>query len=87
MQRQRAAAQQVTADGSVLGGRGGGSSSGSSSGSNSPPIEAAPWIDRGAVLAMQWSPDGRRLLFLLHAGPSRKPAVCACTAHAGLGCW
>ncbi|PRW44266.1 F-box SNE-like [Chlorella sorokiniana] len=62
LQQQRAAAQEVVSGGSARSGGGGGS--------NGPPIESAPWVDRGAVLAMQWSPDGRRLLFLLHAGPS-----------------
>lgn len=62
LQEQRVVAQQAAIDSSVRGSGGGGS--------GGPPIESAPWIDRGAVLAMQWSPNGRRLLFLLHAGPS-----------------
>lgn len=64
LQEQRVVAQQAAIDSSVRGSGGGGS--------GGPPIESAPWIDRGAVLAMQWSPNGRRLLFLLHAGPSRE---------------
>lgn len=43
-----------------------------------------PWVDRGFVLALHWSPDGRRLLFLLHAGPPREPGCVAggaCELH------
>lgn len=68
LQQQRLAAQQAAIASGALGGSSGGSG-------NGPPLEVAPWIDRGSVLAMQWSPDGRRLLFLLHAGPSRKLAA------------
>lgn len=76
LQQRREAALEAASQGG--GGRRGGGASAA--------LEAAPWLNRGSVLALQWSPDGRRLLFLLHAGPARKPCCCAWWGRLGCCC-